>query len=119
MRVASELMARLSAACRSRWTGHVGFTLGSYHGLTFGVERQPGGSADIFLEGQALRTTPLSKESQWPRAVMNALSRLAASYGERCESLEQELFLLQTCGDDRAVVETYVMGKPRKSALAA
>jgi guanine deaminase len=29
-----------------------------------------------------------------------------------------ELFLLQTCGDDRAVVETYVMGKPMKSALS-
>ncbi|MDB5538909.1 MAG: Guanine deaminase [Devosia sp.] len=38
---------------------------------------------------------------------------------ETVESLEQELFLLQTCGDDRAVVETYVMGKPMKSALAA
>ncbi len=38
---------------------------------------------------------------------------------ETCGSLEQELFLLQTCGDDRAVVETYVMGKPMKSALAA
>ncbi len=37
---------------------------------------------------------------------------------ETCGSLEQELFLLQTCGDDRAVVETYVMGKPMKSALA-
>jgi len=38
---------------------------------------------------------------------------------ETVDSLEQELFLLQTCGDDRAVVETYVMGKPMKAALAA
>lgn len=38
---------------------------------------------------------------------------------ETCGSLEQELFLLQTCGDDRAVVETYVMGKPMKVGLAA
>ncbi len=37
---------------------------------------------------------------------------------ETCPSLEQELFLLQTCGDDRAIAETYVMGKPMKSALA-
>lgn len=36
---------------------------------------------------------------------------------ETVDTLEQELFLLQTCGDDRAVVETYVMGKPMKSAL--
>jgi guanine deaminase len=36
---------------------------------------------------------------------------------ETVESLANELFLLQTCGDDRAVVETYVMGKPMKSTL--
>jgi guanine deaminase len=36
---------------------------------------------------------------------------------EAVDSLANELFLLQTCGDDRAVVETYVMGRPMKSAL--
>lgn len=38
---------------------------------------------------------------------------------EAVNSLANELFLLQTCGDDRAVVETYVAGRPLKSALAA
>lgn len=38
---------------------------------------------------------------------------------ETVNTLEQELFLLQTCGDDRAIVETYVMGEPQKSKLAA
>jgi guanine deaminase len=33
------------------------------------------------------------------------------------DSLINELFLLQTCGDDRAVVETYVAGTAMKSAL--
>jgi guanine deaminase len=37
---------------------------------------------------------------------------------EAVTSLANELFLLQTCGDDRAVVETYVRGKPMKSGLA-
>jgi len=32
-------------------------------------------------------------------------------------TLEQELFLLQTLGDDRAVIETYVAGKPLKAEL--
>ena len=36
---------------------------------------------------------------------------------EAVETLANELFLLQTCGDDRAVVETYVAGRPMKSAL--
>ncbi|HEV7253316.1 MAG TPA: guanine deaminase [Mesorhizobium sp.] len=34
---------------------------------------------------------------------------------ERIEHLSEELFLLQTLGDDRAVVETYVAGRPAKS----
>jgi guanine deaminase len=38
---------------------------------------------------------------------------------ERIETLAEELFLLQTLGDDRAVVETYVAGSPAKSALPA
>ncbi|KQS76946.1 guanine deaminase [Rhizobium sp. Leaf384] len=33
-------------------------------------------------------------------------------------SLADELFLLQTMGDDRAVVETYVAGRPAKTTLA-
>ena len=37
---------------------------------------------------------------------------------ETVDNLEQELFLLQTCGDDRAVVETYVKGRPLKGGLA-
>lgn len=38
---------------------------------------------------------------------------------ERVSTLAEELFLLQTLGDDRAVVETYVAGSPAKSALPA
>jgi len=38
---------------------------------------------------------------------------------ERITTLAEELFLLQTLGDDRAVVETYVAGSPAKSALPA
>ena len=37
---------------------------------------------------------------------------------ERAETLSEELFVLQTLGDDRAVVETYVAGAPMKSAIA-
>ncbi len=38
---------------------------------------------------------------------------------ETVSHLSEELFVLQTLGDDRAVVEVYVAGKPAKSALAA
>jgi len=36
---------------------------------------------------------------------------------EKAETLAEELFILQTMGDDRSVVETYVAGKPVKSSL--
>jgi guanine deaminase len=38
---------------------------------------------------------------------------------ETVETLAEELFLLQTVGDDRAVSEVYVAGRPAKSDLAA
>jgi len=38
---------------------------------------------------------------------------------ETVKTLPEELFLLQTMGDDRAVVETYVAGKAMKGALDA
>ena len=38
---------------------------------------------------------------------------------EAVDSLANELFLLQTCGDDRAVAEVYVAGKAVKTGLAA
>jgi guanine deaminase len=36
---------------------------------------------------------------------------------ERCGTLAEELFLLQTLGDDRAVVEVYVAGKAAKTTM--
>jgi guanine deaminase len=36
---------------------------------------------------------------------------------ETIETLAEELFLLQTLGDDRAIAEVYVAGKPAKSSL--
>jgi guanine deaminase len=38
---------------------------------------------------------------------------------ETVKTLPEELFLMQTMGDDRAVVETYVSGKPMKVSLQA
>jgi guanine deaminase len=38
---------------------------------------------------------------------------------ETIETLAEELFLLQTLGDDRVVREVYVSGKPAKSAILA
>lgn len=50
--------------------------------------------------------------------VLNAAATPAMALKmEVTKNLTEELFLLQTMGDDRAVVETYVAGKPMKSIL--
>ncbi|MCA1404833.1 guanine deaminase [Ensifer sp. IC3342] len=50
--------------------------------------------------------------------VLNmAATPAMALRAEVVNSLADELFLLQTMGDDRAIVETYVAGRPAKSSL--
>ena len=48
--------------------------------LHFGLVLHPGGAADVFLEGAATRHGMLSRDHRGPRAVLNALDRLADSY---------------------------------------
>ncbi|WP_238602664.1 DEAD/DEAH box helicase family protein [Fimbriiglobus ruber] len=71
------------------------FPIGEYRGLAFGLERHPGGSADVYLEGRGYRTALLSRESQGPRAVMNALNRIATTYDERIEATGKELAVVR------------------------
>ncbi|MGL5097316.1 MAG: hypothetical protein ACRDD1_17150, partial [Planctomycetia bacterium] len=72
------------------------FQLGTFRGLAFGIERHPGGMADVYLEGKTIRDEPLSRDSQGPKAVVNALHRLAGSYGAAIERVRQELALNRT-----------------------
>lgn len=67
------------------------FELGHYRGLAFGIERTPDGNADVTLLGATDRLGFLSRESQGPRAVLNALGRLADSYAEACSDLGANL----------------------------
>ena len=55
------------------------FPLGRFRGLKFGLILHPQGGREVFLEGAITRQTPLSRDSQGPRAVMNALEQLAGS----------------------------------------
>ena len=50
--------------------------------------------------------------------VLNAAATPAMALKmERVTTLSEELFLLQTLGDDRSVAEVYVAGKPSKATL--
>jgi N12 class adenine-specific DNA methylase/SAM-dependent methyltransferase len=71
------------------------FPLGTYRGLGFGVEYH-WNAADVYLAGEAVVRTPLSKESRGARAVLNALVRVAGSYDERVDAAARERDLART-----------------------
>jgi hypothetical protein len=70
--------------------------LGTYRGLAFGIVQHPSGPADVYLEGAGLRQTSLTRDHQGPRAVLNALERLADGYDGECERVGQELALAES-----------------------
>jgi len=72
------------------------FPLGIYHGLHFGIILHPQFAPELYLEGATTRTEQLSRQSHGPRAVLNALERLARDYGAVCESVKKDLELAQT-----------------------
>jgi len=85
--------------------------LRSFYHMTLGNARAMG------LEGQIGSLEP-GKAADIVVLDARATPQMALRM-EAVETLSNELFLLLTCGDDRAVAETYVAGKPLKSALAA
>ena len=70
--------------------------LGTYRGLRFGVVLHTHFPPDVYLEDSAIRQTMLSREHQGPRAVLNALERLAGGYGADCERVRQDLAIAQS-----------------------
>jgi hypothetical protein len=68
---------------------------GRYCGLDFGLELYPNGAAEVFLEGAVTRHGLFSRDHRGPRAVLNALDRLADSYPGQCDATRQELAIAQ------------------------
>jgi hypothetical protein len=64
---------------------------GVYNGLRFGMILHPQFPPDVFLEGAITRLSTLSRDHQGPRAVLNALERLATGYGSECVRVRQDL----------------------------
>lgn len=65
--------------------------LGTYRGLRFGMVLHPQFPPDVYLEGNTSRTAMLSREYQGPRAVLNALDRLAGGFDSDCDRVRQDL----------------------------
>jgi hypothetical protein len=71
------------------------YPIGTFRGLSFGLVQHPNGAADVFLDGAATRHGMLSRDAHGPRAVLNALERLAATYGSQCDTARQELAIAE------------------------
>jgi len=69
--------------------------LGLYRGLRFGLVLHPQFAPEVYLEGAGTRQDTLSRDHHGPRAVLNALERLASSYRTPCESAQQDLAIAQ------------------------
>ncbi|MGA2500412.1 MAG: DEAD/DEAH box helicase family protein, partial [Tepidisphaeraceae bacterium] len=69
--------------------------LGIYRGLRFGLVRHTQFPPEVYLEGVMSRQSILSREHQGPRAVLNALERLAGGYGSECDRVRQDLAIAE------------------------
>jgi hypothetical protein len=70
--------------------------LGTYRGLRLGLVLHPQFPPSVFLEGAIARQSPLSREHQGPRAVLNALERLAGGYESECARVRQDLAIAES-----------------------
>ena len=65
--------------------------LGTYRGLRFGMVLHPQWTPAVYIEGATVRKDTLSREHQGPRAVLNAVERLARGFGVESERTRQDL----------------------------
>ncbi len=69
--------------------------LGTYRGLRFGMVLHPQWRPQVFLEGEITRQDSLG-ENRGPRAVLNAVERLAKGYHGESERTRQDVELAET-----------------------
>jgi hypothetical protein len=70
--------------------------LGSYRGLYFGLVLHPQFPAEVYLEGAITRQSGLLQEYQGPRAILNAVERLAGGYSSECARVRQDLAIAES-----------------------
>jgi N12 class adenine-specific DNA methylase len=68
--------------------------LGIYRGLQFGLVLNPK-STEVFVEGTIVRHADLWRENQGPRAVLNALERLAGGLDAECHFATKDLAIAE------------------------
>jgi N12 class adenine-specific DNA methylase len=70
--------------------------LGTYRGLRFGLVLYPNFPPEVYLAGAITRQSGSLREHQGPRAVLNAVDRLANGYGIECYRVEKDLAIAES-----------------------
>ena len=70
--------------------------LGTYRGLRFGMVLHPQWTPEVYLEGAMTRLDTLSRDHHGPRAVLNALDRLANGYAAETARVKQDLAIAES-----------------------
>jgi hypothetical protein len=70
--------------------------LGTYRSLRFGLVLHPHFAPEVYLEGAAGCRSGFLREHQGPRAILNAVERLANAYGSECVRVRQDLGIAES-----------------------
>ena len=93
---ALSVLGRRLAALPSSVREPTRVPVGTYRGLGFGLVLHSQFPADVYLEGATTRRSTLSRDHQGPRAVLNALERLAAGYAADGDRVRQDLAIAES-----------------------
>jgi len=94
--VLDALAEQLQATPASSGAPRQRIPLGVYRGLRFGLVLNLSFAPEVYLEGAATRLDALSREHHGPRAILNALERIASSYAPECARVQKDLALAQS-----------------------
>lgn len=70
--------------------------LGIYRSLRFGLVLRPQFPAEAYLQGATARYDTLSRDHHGPRAILNALDRLAEGYASEIARIRQDLSIAES-----------------------
>ena len=94
-------------------------SLGTFRGMGFGIVLHPSFAPEVYLAGAATRTTDAIARAHGPRAVLNALERLAGSRGQQLQETRRETALAEgQLRDYRSRLGKPFIHKPYRLELA-
>jgi hypothetical protein len=93
---APELLGQRLQAMPQQVNAARKISIGVYRGLRFGMVLHPHQLPEVYLEGAMTRLDSLTRQHQGPRAVLNALDRIAKDYGSEIARTKQNFAIAES-----------------------